>query len=401
MEVTRKKKAAEQSWMRKARSLLSPSVEHSSRRTKAGAGAGAGEGAGAGAGTRGGKPGAGVDGGLSISASSTATASTSASETARRQQQRDKKIASRESFGAYQTKDLLGLLRAFQSLPQVYVPAPSPSSVVVEGAGVGESKARDQDEEEDEDGWGDDEEEEEEFLLPAEAEAEAEFLLASAAAANLDPEAAAAAMKQAEEARAEAAARAAEEAEAAEQARRERLEAEADARYSDHVLCSSIKIQPLLQHPFLRIRPAMRASIEKFIQSQSCDGTSPSFVLCALRDLPGAACPMMRPDDRLQLLRLFVMNTPSQDVSEAADRGVTVQQLHKLKEMFHFFDKDGSGGIDKEEILEVLVRLRANTGESGEGQGGAEELIQGVKGNADAELSFDDFARLFRRLVQE
>jgi hypothetical protein len=390
MEVTRKKKAAEQSWMRKARSVLSPSVEHPSRRSKAGAGAGAG----------GGRPGAGVDGGLSISASSTATASTSASAAARRQQQRDKKIASRESFGAYQTKDLLGLLKAFQSLPQVYVPAPSPSSVV-EGAGVGESKARDQDEDEyDEE---EDEEEDEEFLLPAEAEAEAEaeFLLASAAAANLGPEAAAAAMKQAEEARAEAAARAAEEAEAAEQTRRERLEAEADARYSDQVLSTSIKIQPLLQHPFLRIRPAMRASIEKFIQSQSCDGTSPNFVLCALRDLPGAACPMMRPDDRLQLLRLFVMNTPSQDVSEAADRGVTVQQLHKLKEMFHFFDKDGSGGIDKEEILEVLVRLRANTGEGGEGQGGAEELIQGVKGNADAELSFDDFARLFRRLVQE
>jgi len=340
-----------------------------------------------------------------MSLSGSWAASTSASETARRQQQRDKKIAGRESFGAYQTKDLLGLLKAFQSQPQVYVPPPvgaslSPSSSVVEAAGVGESKNLD-DDDHDEDEWGGDEDED--FLLPAGAgaEAEAEFLLASAAAATLDPEAAAEALKKAEQARAEAEARAAAEAEAAEQARREREEAEADARYSEQVLNTSIKIQPLLQHPFLRIRPAMRASIEKFIQSQSEDGTSPSFVLCALRDLPAAACPMMRPDDRLQLLRLFVINTPSQDVSEAAERGVTVQQLHKLKEMFHFFDKDGSGGIDKEEILDVLVKLRANTGERGEGQGGAEELIQGVKGNADAELSFDDFARLFRRLVQE
>ena len=45
---------------------------------------------------------------------------------------------------------------------------------------------------------------------------------------------------------------------------------------------------------------------------------------------------------------------------EATEKGLTQEQLKKLKAMFEFFDKDGSGGIDKYEIVDVLQKLADN-----------------------------------------
>lgn len=51
------------------------------------------------------------------------------------------------------------------------------------------------------------------------------------------------------------------------------------------------------------------------------------------------------------------------------------------------------------EILEVLTKLAENRGEGG-GEIG-DDLIACVMGNSGQDLSFNDFARIFKSLVQD
>lgn len=364
MEMSRKQKAAELNWVRKVKTMLTQvdtQPNPGRRRQKK-------------------QKDQSVSEDQSV-AESLASSVRSIHKTKRHQV--DKKIGERKSFGPYTAKELLGLLKAFQSLPQVYVPPqPRDNSIIVSHVlheEHQEQRALDID-----DAWSEeDEEEEEQFpegaavadpLDPAVAQQETQKLLLE--------------QQQALEAKT-----------LAEKRRQEDEEDEREKTYSDQVLSTSIKLQPLRNHPFMKLRPAMKAALDTYIAQRGDDGTLPHNVICALSDLLSACCPIMKPDDRQQCLRLFVINTPSQDVSEAAERGVTVAQLQKLKDMFKFFDKDGSGGIDKEEILEVLLKLQENSN-SGSSQEIGEDLIKDVMGTSGEELSFEDFARSFKSLVQ-
>ena len=401
MEVSRRQKEAEQAWVRKAKAMLAaPSA------------AAAGEGAGGRIGRRRRGNGAGAGGpaahGVSAeqSISEASVSSSVLSQNRSKQQKLDKKISERPFFGPYATKELLALLKAFQSLPQVYVPPvklelPSQQPQAHEhghrhGHADGEGDEFDE-------GWSDAEDEPIEApgsAADAAAAASAAFAAADSAAAGEGEDPAAAAAREEERLALEAheAQEAQSRASAAERLRQEEEEARAEEHYSQQVLATSIKLQGLSTHPFMKLRPAMKAAVDKYIASRGEDGTLPHNVVCALCDLPAACCPLIKPDDRRQLLRLFVLNTPSQDVAEAAERGVTVQQLQKLRDYYKFFDADNSGGIDKEEITAVLVKLQENSG--GGKEAVSEELIGQIMGNSGDELSFDDFARIFRGLVQ-
>ena len=97
--------------------------------------------------------------------------------------------------------------------------------------------------------------------------------------------------------------------------------------------------------------------------------------------------------------------------TEATEKGLTRDQLRKLKAMFEFFDKDSSGGIDKYEIVEVLQKLAENKkkevtadkvnddDEKGVDITDAEALIQSVAGVDQPELDFDCFVKMFKSLV--
>ena len=345
MEVTRRQKRAELNWVRKAKSLASLDWGASASLKRA-----AGQGSGA---RRGGNSSnadknkhAGGDGSVADNSSKGSRGAPNPNPNPSRgartlQQRQDQKLLERQAFGPYPVKELLGLLRAFQSMPQVFVAPKTELVAPVKEEALPHHSGENKDDDWDDDWEGYDDYDEAPIDAPrALPGGPGPEELAPQAPEDEDP-AETAARQALSEQRQREADEEGKEREAARQLQREEDEAAlAELHHSEQVVAISIKLQPLLQHPFIRQRPGCRAAMEKYLAMRAeTERALPHNVVLCLADLLACAFPLMKPDDRRQCLRFFVLHTPSEDVAEAAERGVTVSQLKKLRDMFVFFDK--------------------------------------------------------------
>ena len=391
MDVTRKKKHSEDNWQRKVNLIVYDDEEAS--RTKD-----------------------------ARSSLGTGSESASLSSSVKRVRdtddivaQRDRKILAKKEIGPYKVKELFALLRCFQSLPaeepdedlmsarslgsvnsgvslQPEEPDPSEVKNFKLGGYYGNNATAPRHggySDEDDDGdWPTDEEE----LERRQKEAEEVSLRLEETPEMLE-----------EQARLE---------EERKIKIMEQLARETEAKHAVDVVTSNVRLLNLLEKPFIRMNSQFKNELNKQLNRRTEDGTLPRNVLINLTDVLTYCCSYMTPQERAQCLRFFVLKTPrTVDHVEAKEKGLSRQQLNKLKKMFEFFDKDGSGGIDKFEIVEVLEKLANNTKkdltseklnedeDKGVDLSDAEALIASVQGHDAEELDFDSFIIMFKSLV--
>ena len=192
----------------------------------------------------------------------------------------------------------------------------------------------------------------------------------------------------------------------------EQRERDLEAKHAHQVITVPTRLLPLIKTRFMNVNKHFQAELEKVLRKRTEDGTLERNVLINLTDALNSCFPFMPMQERVLCLRYFVLKTPrTVEHVEAVEKGLTKEQLTKLKAMFKFFDKDSSGGIDKYEIVEVLSKLAENKRKEvdtdrvndDENKGvelqDAEELIASVNGHDAEELDFDHFAKMFKSLV--
>jgi len=321
---------------------------------------------------------------------------------------RDKKILAKRDFGPYKVQELFKLLRCFQSLPSeepeedslsarslgsdsvISVRAGEPHPNEVKNFNLGGYYANNAANNEYDDGgdWPTDEEE----LERRQKEQEEALLKLEETSEMLEERA-----RQEEERKKQIV---------------EQMARETEAKHAVHVVTSNVRLLALLEKPFIKMNSQFKNELTKQLNRRSEDGTLPRNVLINLTDVLSYCCSYMQPQEKAQCLRYFVLKTPrTVDLIEAIEKGLTREQLKKLKKMFEFFDKDGSGGIDKFEIVEVLEKLANNKKkdftsdklnddeDKGVELSDAEALIASVQGHDAEELDFDSFIIMFKSLV--
>ena len=316
--------------------------------------------------------------------------------------ERDLKILAKKEFGPYKIGELLKFMQTFQSIePEVMTESDDISfaPMSINSAATEETKdsggyrmknfyaSKGGDDDDDSDDWPTDEESDTEKPPPAEVEEVVE-----------DTE-----EMQAERERLE---------QEAHQKKVAEIERELDAKHAITVVTSNIRLLPLINTKFMKMNNSYKHELIKLMNKRTEDGTLPRNVLINLTDALTFCCPYMEASDRNLCLRCFVLKTPRSIEFEATvEKGMTREQLSKLKLMFEFFDKDGSGGIDKFEIVEVLEKLAQNTkkdatadkvddcDEMGSRLEDAEMLIASVQGHNAEELDFESFMKMFKNMV--
>lgn len=323
-------------------------------------------------------------------------------------QSRDERILQKKDFGPYKTKELMAFLRCFQTLPpeqnhddddSLGIPVALTTSSKGETSSTekgAEKKAKKKDGEDgDDDDWDDfsidssSEEEEQEENEEEESEEEE------------DEEVMAVRLAEEERERVEK-----------ERQQKEDEEKAAEAKHASEVVNTNVRLLNLINTKWVQLNGQFKTEFQKVLTKRSDGGILPRNVLISLQDALTFCCPYMQLPDRQLCLRLFVLKTPrTVEHTEATEKGLTREQLRKLKAMFEFFDKDNSGGIDKYEIMEVLQKLAENKkkevtsdkmnddDEKGVDITDAEALIQSVAGVDQPELDFDCFVKMFKSLV--
>jgi len=316
--------------------------------------------------------------------------------------ERDLKILAKKQFGPYKVGELIKFLQTFQSIESEvktedddisFVPASINSEETEETKDAGGFRmnnyyaSKDGDDDDDDDDWPTDEESDTEKAIPPEVE----MVEVST-----------------EEVQAE---RELQEMEAHKKKLAE-IERDLEAKHAISVVTSNIRLLPFMNTKFMRLNNSYKHELTKLMSKRAEDGTLPRNVVINLTDALTFCCPYMEASERNLCLRYFVLKTPrSIEFEETTEKGMTREQLAKLKQMFEFFDKDGSGGIDKFEIVEVLEKLAANTKndatadkvddceEMGSRLEDAELLIASVQGHDAEELDFESFVKMFKNMV--
>ena len=301
---------------------------------------------------------------------------------------RDARILSKKEFGPYKTKLLFQFLRIFQSFPpeiiEVEEDLMSSSIMSMSTAKSGDVFKKAQ-EDSDDDSWPSDNESLDGSSIMVDPEIETEEMIR---------------LREVQEA-------------AEEEIKAAQYHKEVEAKHANDVVMMNIRLLHLINSKFMQLNPNFKNELQKVLLKRTEDGTLPRNVLISLTDALTFACNYMNTQERTLTLRYFVLKTPRTTAHvEAIEKGLTREQLKKLKAMFEFFDKDGSGGIDKFEITEVLEKLASNKKkevtsdklnedeDKGVDLSDAEALISSVQGHEAEELDFEAFCRMFKSLVE-
>lgn len=377
MEVTRKQKKAEESWVRKMKYTMEAHDDEltirSSRKFKR----------------------------KDQSTASQASKRVDKAQSDKLLLSRDERILQKKDFGPYKTKDLVAFLKCFQSLPpEINMDDDELKSVSIalttaskDGKENGDEAFKEKKEDEAEDKEWDD--------LSLESWDEEGESIAEDQQKEEDEEAKAARLAEEEREREEK-----------ERQKKEDEEKASEIKHAQEVVNTNVRLLNLINSKWMSMNTQFKTELQKVLTKRSEGGILPRNVLISLQDALTYCCPYMQLPDRQLCLRLFVLKTPrSVEHIEATEKGLTREQLRKLKAMFEFFDKDNSGGIDKYEIVEVLQKLADNKKkevtsdkmnddeERGVDITDAEALIESVAGVDQPELDFDCFVKMFKNLV--
>lgn len=154
-----------------------------------------------------------------------------------------------------------------------------------------------------------------------------------------------------------------------------------------------ILLVDLVRHPFIKLRPQFKMDIEEYVMSHQRSGGLVEQLHCTMTDILSALCPFMLPEDRMDCLRYLTLHESElmkqREIADAKlaedNKNVAVDNSLKisdedfdtLRELFHYFDKDGSGYIEQEEVMQAMFAQDA-TYEA--------KMIRNMKGDSEEAL---------------
>ena len=179
------------------------------------------------------------------------------------------------------------------------------------------------------------------------------------------------------------------------------------------------KLQPLLGHNYLRMRPQFKAELDRVMSSKCSDGTLSHNVEISLYDALGEMCPYLSQADRKNCIRYcFLKSKKEVTVTVVKAKELSAEDMQQLRAMFNFFDKDRSGDVSRDEILAALETTSKNKKQHSQfdgDDGGAPQqpgglgsminedmiidMMKSVDGDGNAELDFDEFVQLFKNIL--
>ena len=85
-----------------------------------------------------------------------------------------------------------------------------------------------------------------------------------------------------------------------------------------------------------------------------------------------------------------VVKTTAKVIEQTADAGLLPEELEELKLSFAIFDKDGNGNISKEELKDILLKLKIN-----DTKGTLDKIMNDIDKNKSNTIDADEFAEMF------
>ena len=85
-----------------------------------------------------------------------------------------------------------------------------------------------------------------------------------------------------------------------------------------------------------------------------------------------------------------VVKTTAKVIEQNADAGLLPEELEELKLSFAIFDKDGNGNISKQELKDILLKLKIN-----DTKGTLDKIMNDIDKNKSNTIDADEFAEMF------
>ena len=85
-----------------------------------------------------------------------------------------------------------------------------------------------------------------------------------------------------------------------------------------------------------------------------------------------------------------VVKTTAKVIEQNADAGLLPEELEELKLSFAIFDKDGNGNISKEELKDILLKLKIS-----DTKGTLDKIMNDIDKNKSNTIDADEFAEMF------
>ena len=85
-----------------------------------------------------------------------------------------------------------------------------------------------------------------------------------------------------------------------------------------------------------------------------------------------------------------VVKTTAKVIEQTADAGLLPEELEELKLSFAIFDKDGNGNISKEELKDILLKLKIS-----DTKGTLDKIMDDIDKNKSNTIDADEFAEMF------
>jgi Ca2+-binding EF-hand superfamily protein len=85
-----------------------------------------------------------------------------------------------------------------------------------------------------------------------------------------------------------------------------------------------------------------------------------------------------------------VVKTAAKVIEQTADAGLLPEELEELKLSFAIFDKDGNGNISKEELKDILLKLKIS-----DTKGTLDKIMNDIDKNKSNTIDADEFAEMF------
>ena len=85
-----------------------------------------------------------------------------------------------------------------------------------------------------------------------------------------------------------------------------------------------------------------------------------------------------------------VVKTTAKVIEQTADAGLLPEELEELKLSFAIFDKDGNGNISKEELKDILLKLKIS-----DTKGTLDKIMNDIDKNKSNTIDADEFAEMF------
>ena len=85
-----------------------------------------------------------------------------------------------------------------------------------------------------------------------------------------------------------------------------------------------------------------------------------------------------------------VVKTTANVIEQTADAGLLPEELEELKLSFAIFDKDGNGNISKEELKDILLKLKIS-----DTKGTLDKIMNDIDKNKSNTIDADEFAEMF------